>query len=260
MSENTKAISVLGAHAQGEACGKHRRIVPGVSKHQDDQWFWWLHLRRRFPEGWRFFSSACICTKWTGSPLLRNFLLPDAHTRRKRPSPLPCEVSKHQTPGPTIPTWGGSVPKESLNPFSGTRHPDFNFTVRTLLRCWTFPKVAWVLHKSGYSSLVLEMWPWSHISLLFITVLRYWGLTWCCPLHGLSYPWVSGGDSVNALTWRRLNLATPHLGDASSWQRLKRSTCWLSSLGPFEGSHHTLTLTLVNARGRDGTLIVFNNV
>jgi len=40
VSENTKAISVLGAHAQGEACGKHRRIIPGVSKHQDDQGFW----------------------------------------------------------------------------------------------------------------------------------------------------------------------------------------------------------------------------
>jgi len=78
-------------------------------------------------------------------------------------------------------------------------------------RIWPrgLPKVAWVLHKSGYSSLVLGIWPWSHLSLLFITVLRYWGPSWCCPLHGLSYPWVSRGDTVDALTWRRLILATP---------------------------------------------------
>jgi len=56
------------------------------------------------------------------------------------------------------------------------------------------PKVAWVLLESGHSLLVLEIWPWSHLSLLFITVLRYWGprpprpycgLLPCYPLHGL---------------------------------------------------------------------------
>ena len=112
------------------------------------------------------------------------------------------------------------------------------------------PVVAWVLHELSYPLLVQELWPWSHLSLLFITVLRHWGLSRCRPLHGLSYPWVSWGDTVDALTWRRLilatptpddafALATPAPGDASSWQRLKRSTCWLSSLGPLEGSHHT---------------------
>jgi len=129
------------------------------------------------------------------------------------------------------------------------------------------PAVAWVLHESGYPLLVLELWAWSHLSLLFITVLRYWGLSRCRPLHGLSYPWVSGGGTVGALTlatpyfgdtspWRRLTLAAPHLGDAYARRRLKRSTCWLPPLGPLEGSHHMLTLiltlTLVNARGRDG--------
>jgi len=102
------------------------------------------------------------------------------------------------------------------------------------------PAVSWVLHESGYPLPVLELWPWSHISLFFITVLRYWGLSRCCPLHGLSYPWVSGDDIVDALTWRRLILATPtpddaytwrrlilatpHPGDASSWQRLHLAT------------------------------------
>ena len=134
------------------------------------------------------------------------------------------------------------------------------------------PAVAWVLHESGYPLLVLELWPGSHLSLLFSTVLRYWGLSWCRPFHGLSYPWVSGGGTVDALTWRRLTLVTPHLGDASSWRRLilatpylsnaytwwrlKQSTCWLPSLGPLEGSHHMLTLTLGNARGRDGTVYI----
>ena len=121
------------------------------------------------------------------------------------------------------------------------------------------PAVAWVLHESGYPLLVLEQWPWSHLSLLFITVLRYRGprpprpyrgLLWCRPLHGLSYPWVSGGDTVDASTWRRLILATsqpvnasywrrlnltmPTPGDDSAWRRLKWSTCWLSSLFDFD--------------------------
>ena len=86
------------------------------------------------------------------------------------------------------------------------------------------PEGAWVLHKSGYSSLVLGIWPWSHLSLLFITVLRYWDLSWCRPLHSLSYPWVSGGDTVDVLSWRRLNLATPNLGNGSPWRRLPLAT------------------------------------
>jgi len=56
-----------------------------------------------------------------------------------------------------------------------------------------------------------------------------------------------GGDTVDALTWRRLILATPHLGDASSWRRLHLATPHpgdaLSGqpvdflpLGPLEGS------------------------
>jgi len=70
-----------------------------------------------------------------------------------------------------------------------------------------FPKVAWVLRESGHSLLVLEIWPWSHLSLLFITVLRYRGprpphqyrgLLLCRPLHGLPYPWVSGGGTIGA--------------------------------------------------------------
>ena len=120
-----------------------------------------------------------------------------------------------------------------------------------------FPAVAWALHKSGYFLLVLELWPWSHLSLLFITVLRYWGFSRCHPLHGLSYPWASGGDTVDALTWRCLILATPTLGDASSWRclHLATPTPWRRPtlattqvvnsltffLGSLEGPHHMLT-------------------
>ena len=66
------------------------------------------------------------------------------------------------------------------------------------------------------------------------------------------------------LTWRRLILAMPTPGDASSWRCLHLATPHLGDalsgqlvdflpLGPLEGSQHTLTLTLVNAWGRDGT-------
>ena len=67
---------------------------------------------------------ACIYTKSPGSPLFRTSLLPDAHTRRRCPPPLPCEASRHQTPGLAVLTWGGGVSKESINPCPGTRHPD----------------------------------------------------------------------------------------------------------------------------------------
>jgi len=55
----------------------------------------------------------------------------------------------------------------------------------------------------------------------------------CCPLHGLSYPWVSGGNTVDVLTWlflrRRLSWAspceaTPFLGDALARRRLSSAT------------------------------------
>jgi len=65
---------------------------------------------------------------------------------------------------------------------------------------------------------------------------------WCHSLHGLSYPWVSGSNTVNAL-----------LGDALSWQRLILATPDASNMLTLALTL-TLTLTLVNARGRDGTV------
>ena len=95
------------------------------------------------------------------------------------------------------------------------------------------PEVAWVLHESGYSLLVLGIWPWSHLSLSLITVLRYWGprppppyrgLLLCRPLHGLPYPWVSGDGNIDAWIWWRPHLAMLTPGDAHTWRHPKRAT------------------------------------
>ena len=74
------------------------------------------------------------------------------------------------------------------------------------------PSVAWALHESGYSLLVLELWPWSHISLLFITVL---GCVLTRRCFNLAIP-----SSSDAFSLQRLALATPYFGDAFSWRRL----------------------------------------
>ena len=66
-----------------------------------------------------------------------------------------------------------------------------------------FSAVVWVFHESGYPLLVLELMalkpPFSS--------LHYCSepsepetFSRCCPLHGLSYPWVSGGNTVDVLT------------------------------------------------------------
>ena len=68
---------------------------------------------------------TCLCIESLRSTLLRTSSLPDAHTWRKRPPPLPCEVSKRRTPGLAVLTWGGGVPKESVNPCPGTKRPNF---------------------------------------------------------------------------------------------------------------------------------------
>jgi len=87
VSENTEAISVLGAHAQGEACGKHRCIVPGVSKHQEDRGLGDYALGEGFPKDG---TSPQLRVSAPSDLVLH--LPSDAHARRKRLPPLPCEV------------------------------------------------------------------------------------------------------------------------------------------------------------------------
>ena len=109
----------------------------------------------------------------------------------------------------------------------------------------------------------------------------------CCPLHGIPYPWVSGGNTVDILTWLFLYLATPFLGDALVGRRLREATpsrgdafarrrlslgdafarrclswampqavnllTFVPFFGALERSHHVLTLTLTFGQ-RPGTV------
>jgi len=120
-------------------------------------------------------------------------------------------------------------------------------------------EVAWVLHESGYSLLVLGIWPWSHLSLFLITALRYRGprpprpyrgLWLCRPLHDLPFSWVSGDGSIDAWV-----LATPTPSDAYTWRRPKRSTLTFLLGAPLVGPTICLTLTLVHARKRVDTKV-----
>ena len=83
--------------------------------------------------------------------------------------------------------------------------------------------------------------------------MSYRGLLLCRPLHGLPYPWVLGGDINDTSTWRCLNMATPTPGDAQSGQPIDFLP-WGPLVGPT--IRLTFTLTLVNARGRVGTVTV----
>jgi len=107
---------------------------------------------------------------------------------------------------------------------------------------------AWVLHESGHSLLVLGLWPWSHLSLIFITVLRYRGPR---PEASLPVPWPLAVPSpprfslpvgmgvVPSEPKHVLRIAgyAFKVGDAQAWRRPKRSTYWLFLLGAPGGSH-----------------------
>ena len=70
---------------------------------------------------------------------------------------------------------------------------------------------SWVVSIPGSTLMALVPWPWSHLSLHFITVSELGGpeAPWRHSLHGLSYPWVSGSNTAGGL-----------LGDTLSWRRL----------------------------------------
>jgi len=133
---NTKATSPylcpLGAHARGETCLKGEavsspmclntkmtrdlvitpkekvsqrmaRLLSGVYLHQGP----WLSTAS-------YFLSCLMPTLEGGAP--RHFLAMCLNIRQ---------------PGLVVLTWGGGVPKESVNPCPGMRRPDFNYTVHT---------------------------------------------------------------------------------------------------------------------------------
>jgi len=126
---------------------------------------------------------------------------------------------------------------------------------------------AGVLHESGCPTLVLSLWPWSHLFLLFITI------PWLSGVRGLptaSPPpwsflpmgigeWRCGhlafesfhlGDTLlgNTLSWRCFLLATLPLGDACPW----RHPTWATPCVDFD-LDADFDLDFVNARVRDGT-------
>ena len=118
----------------------------------------------------------------------------------------------------------------------------------TLLMSRNYPKglsgATWALHESDCSPLALLLWPWSHLSLLFISTPGYRGLrpshgftpSMVVPTHGYRgetlwlpcfcdiLPWrrrtLATRALGNALSWRRFLLATPCLGDVCPWRRL----------------------------------------
>jgi len=104
------------------------------------------------------------------------------------------------------------------------------------------PTVAWILHELRHRLLVLNLRPWSRLSLLFTVVLDCRGpkplrrrlspsgdaSLWAMPLFGRRF-----SPSGVASLW-----ATPHLGDDSSGLPAD-----FSSLDPWRGPHHALTLT-----------------
>ena len=109
---------------------------------------------------------------------------------------------------------------------------------------------AGALHESGCPSLVLLLWPWSHLFLLFIAAPCYWDLrpshsvapSMVFPTHGYrgTTPWlpyfstVWSGDALvgrrlhlgDTLPWRRFLLASLHPGDALRWLWLSSRWLW----------------------------------
>ena len=122
------------------------------------------------------------------------------------------------------------------------------------------PAVAWTLHESGYPLLVLELMalrpPFSSLCYCF-ELSRPEASLWCLSLVLLSWRRLNPATPLlgDTLTWRRLSKATLPTGDALNRRCLRRSICWLSSLGPTRGHTTRWLWLLVSARGRDGTEI-----
>jgi len=128
--------------------------------------------------------------------------------------------------------------------------------VVTLLMGRNYPRgvsgAAWALHESGCSPLTLLLWPWSHLSLLFIATPGYRGLR---PCHGVAPSMVFPTHGYRGATlwlpcfcdiwpWRRLSWATPYLGDASSRRCPASAMLVLGVASPRRRLMLTLTPTL----------------
>jgi len=77
------------------------------------------------------------------------------------------------------------------------------------------PAVAWILHESGLPPTGTRTYGLEATFLCYCYELsRSKASSRCRPLHGLSYPWASGGNTIDISAWLCLLLATPYLDDA----------------------------------------------
>ena len=81
------------------------------------------------------------------------------------------------------------------------------------------PAVAWILHESGLPPTGTRTYGLEATFLCYCSELsRSKASSRCRPLHGLSYPWASGGNTMDISAWLCLLLVTPYLGDAFFWR------------------------------------------
>jgi len=89
------------------------------------------------------------------------------------------------------------------------------------------PAVVWILHESGLPPTGTRTYGLEATFLCYCSELsRSKASSQCRPLHGLSYPWASGGNTIDISAWRCLSRAMSLLGDVS----LGRCLSWAMSL------------------------------
>ena len=102
------------------------------------------------------------------------------------------------------------------------------------------PAVAWILHESGLPPTGTRTYGLEASFLCYCSeLLRSKASSRCHPLHGVSYPWASGGNTIDISAWLRLLLAMSLPGDAS----LGRCLC---SAMPLLGDVRPPNLPLAN--------------
>ena len=105
------------------------------------------------------------------------------------------------------------------------------------------PAVVWILHESGLSPTGTRTYGLKATFLCYCSELsRSKASSRCRLLHGLSYPWASGGNTIDISAWRCLSRVMSLLGDVSlgrclSWAMpllgdvsLGRCLCWAMPL------------------------------
>ena len=102
-----------------------------MSKHQDDQGLGDYAQGEDFPKDgaspiWRVSAPSRLTFHCSELPLC---LMPTLEG--DSPHHFLARCLKIRQPGLVVLSWGGGVPKESVNPCLGTRRPDFNYVILT---------------------------------------------------------------------------------------------------------------------------------